>query len=65
MTVGEVIAVLGTYDLDRNVYVPDFRDGTIQIVKQIGEMTHENLPPGISIPPDVYLIPWVDEEETR
>jgi len=62
MTVGDVIKSLAAYDLEKNVYVPDSRDGTIQIVQQVGEMTHVNLPEGIAIPSDVYIIPWTDEQ---
>lgn len=61
MTVAEVISQLSTLDHGMNVYVPDF-DGTTQIAKQVAQFPHLNTPPGVSIPDDVWILPWVDGE---
>ncbi len=62
MTVAEVIAALSTFEQSANVYVPDIRDGTAQIAKNVNGLVHTECPDGISIPPDVCIIPWTDEE---
>jgi hypothetical protein len=61
VTVGEVIDALMQYDRAMMVYVPDF-DGTTQIAKRIESFQHLNTPPGVAIPDDVLILPWLEEE---
>lgn len=57
MTVAETIAALSRFDSQLNVYVPDL-DGTTQIAQKVCLLLHMNVPfEGISIPPDVVIIP--------
>jgi hypothetical protein len=58
MTVQEVRDALAAFPPDANVYVPDIRDGTVQIVQEVGTLVHLNGIEGVNIPDDVYLIPW-------
>jgi len=62
MTVAEVIEALAAFDQGANVYVPDIRDGTAQIAKNVSGLVHTECPEGVTIPNDVCLIPWTDEE---
>lgn len=62
MTVAEIMELLKDYPPDRNVYVPDSRDGTAQIVQQVVTLCHLNGIPGVTIPDDVALLPWKDDE---
>ncbi len=62
MTVKEVIEELFKFDLESNVYVPDTQDGTCQIVKSVNGLVHVNCPEGISIPDDVTITPWSEEQ---
>jgi len=57
MTVTETIAALSMFDGQMTVYVPD-PDGTAQIAQKVCLLLHMNIPiEGISIPPDVVIIP--------
>lgn len=57
MTVGELIDRLRAFGRDRMVYVPDYTDGTVQLVTQVSDLPHLNVPKGIAIPDDVVLLP--------
>lgn len=64
MTVQELIEVLQCFPLDALVYVPSLED-RCDVVLTASPLVHTNLPVGISIPDDVLLLPWTDEEYTR
>lgn len=55
MTVGEAIDSLSAYDRSLTLYVPGL-DGMAEIAAVIGPMEHVNLPEGISIPHDVFIM---------
>lgn len=62
MTVAEVIAHLSQFDGEMMVYVPDF-DGTTQPAKRVEQFPHLHTPEGISIPDDVWILPWLPGDE--
>jgi len=65
MTVGELIEALYDFDLSINVYVPSM-NGKVEIAAHVGPLSHLNLPAGISIPDDVYIVSQdFDEQATR
>lgn len=55
MTVAELIDHLKGFDPSLTVYVPG-NDGKAEIVEHVGSMMHTELPEGISIPDDVYIM---------
>ena len=61
VTVKEVIEALFEFDLESNVYVPDM-NGRAEIAQNVCGLVHTNLPDGITIPNDVTITPWTDEQ---
>lgn len=61
MTKAELIAALEPFPSDMNIYVPS-DNGKIDIVKSVGQLVHVNCPEGVSIPDDIYLSPWGEQE---
>jgi len=62
MTVQEIRDALASFPPDANVYVPDLRDGTVQIAQQVSTLIHLNGIDGVAIPDDVTITPWSKEE---
>ena len=62
MTVQEIRDALALFPPDANVYVPDIRDGTAQIAQSVCPLVHLNGITGVTIPDDVTIVPWTDDE---
>lgn len=57
MTVRELIEVLNRHDPDALVYLPVCEDGLSGVAAFVSIVEHTNLPAGISIPPDITILP--------
>lgn len=62
MTVGELVAQLRQFDPEQMVYVPGL-ERKAELVKSVGTLVHdEGEIEGVVVPPDVFVIPWTEQE---